>query len=286
MERIDLEQGSKEWLEYRYDHRNASEAPTVMRCNPFQTLNQLRKIKETREDTFKGNIATDYGNRWEEDARQKAEFLLGVDLDPAVFRDGVYSASLDGYGIDGNESVKVEIKCPFKKQDSKLWAQLQAEGSWDQVIPENYVWQLVHQQMVCPTTRNYFFVFIPNEDFRLVECFITDEQIEQLKAGWEAFENPEQESSFDPDHAFALVTARALWKEEEAKAKTNLSEIEAELKRMAGEHDTEFPGGLSYKKRSRKGTVDTAKMAKDGIDVESYRKPDSSYFTFVAGDSK
>jgi len=281
MEKVDLVQGTQEWLEYRYQHRNASEAPTVMRCNPFQSISQLRKIKETHEDTFQGNLATDYGNKWEESAKEKVEFLLGVGLEPAVFRDGVYSASLDGYGENGNESIKVEIKCPFRKQDSKLWAQLQAEGSWDQVIPENYVWQIVHQHLVVPTARTYFFVFIPNEDFRLIECFVSDEQIEQLKAGWEAFENPETEQGFDVEQAAILVDRRASLKASEASIKAELGEVESELKRMSGEKDTEFPNGLVYVKRSRKGSIDTAKMEKDGYDIEAYRKPETTYMSFM-----
>ena len=280
-ERIKLQQNTPEWLEYRFDHRNASEAGTVMQCNPFQSISKLRAIKESREDSFKGNPATEYGHRWEDAAKEKVEFLLGVDLEDAIFRDGVYSASLDAYGIDGNESVKVEIKCPYRKQDSKLWQQLQIDGDWTQVIPEYYVWQIVHQHMVCPTTRVYFFAFIPDEDFRLVECFVTDEQVERLRAAWEVFANPDTETTVNELLASQLVESRSYWKNIKSEAEKEIAQAEVELKRMAGEQNTDFPGGLSYVQRTRKGTVDTAKMQKDGIDVESYRKKATKYMTFV-----
>lgn len=279
-ERIELEQNTDEWLEYRFKHRNASEAGTVMRCNPFQTINQLRQVKETGVSDFQGNVATDYGHKWEDAAKEKVEFLLGVDLEPAIFREGVYSASLDAYGQEGNESFKVEIKCPYRKQDSKLWAQLQTEGPWYKVIPEHYVWQIVHQHMVIPTTKTYFFAFIPNEDFRLIECYVTGVQIEKLKAAWEAFENPDDHSPEVDETALQYVQHRAYWKTQKAIAEKEINTAEAELKRLAGDKDTEFPGGLSIVKRERKGSVDTEKMAKDGIDVESYRKAPSTYMTF------
>jgi putative phage-type endonuclease len=280
-EQVSLEQNTPEWLDYRFDHRNASEAGTVMRCNPFQTIEKLRRLKENREDDFKGNVATDYGHKWEDTAKEYAENLLNMELEPAIFKDGVYSASLDAFGILDNESVKVEIKCPYKKQDSKLWAQLQTEGAWYDVIPEHYVWQIVHQHMVCPTTRTYFFVFIPDEDFRLIECFVTGAQIDKLKAAWEAFANPDLETDFDLERAEVLVERRKQLKNLQSTTDSDLKTVEAELKRMAGETDTDFPGGLHYVKRSRKGGIDAAQLKKAGIDPDQYRKADSTYMTFV-----
>jgi len=285
LEKIELEQGSPEWLEYRYDHRNASEAGTVMGCNPFQTIDKLRKVKENREDDFKGNVATDYGNRYEDEAKQKAEELLGVSLEPVVYRDGVYSASLDAFGTDENESVKVEIKCPYRKQDSKLWAQLQTEGAWYNVIPEHYVWQIVHQEMVVPTARTYFFVYIPGEDFRLIECFVTGAQIDKLKAAWEAFANPEP-VNYDAERASVLVERRTQLKNLQETVSLDLRSVEAELKRMAGGVDTVFPGGLAYVKRTRKGGIDNAKLTAAGLNPDDYRKPDSEFMTFAQRSEK
>jgi len=73
-ERIELEQNTQEWLDYRFDHRNASEAGTVMGVNPYQSIAKLRKIKEAREDSFKGNAATDYGHKWGMPQKRKRSF--------------------------------------------------------------------------------------------------------------------------------------------------------------------------------------------------------------------
>ena len=286
-ERIFLEQGSPEWLDYRYDHLNASEAGTVMHCNPYQKIVKLREIKKNRNDSFKGNPATDYGTYWEDSAREYVSALLKVDLIPAVFRDGIYSASLDAYGTDGNESVKVEIKCPYKREDSQLWSQLQIEGSWDQVIPEHYVWQIVHQQMVVPTERTYFFAFIPGngetkDDWRLIECFVTEEQIRKLQSGWEDFLYPKVEAKhINTPEAAALVRQRADLVRAKKDAERRLKDAETKLKQMAGEADTVFPAGLTYVSKERAGSVNTDKMKSDGIDVDAYRNPPTQFMQFV-----
>lgn len=286
-ERVNLEQNTPEWEDYRYDHCNASEAGTVMRCNKFQTIEQLRKIKETRQSDFKGNAATEYGHKHEESARVRVEELLGATLKDCVFRDGIYSASLDAFGVDGNETIKVEIKCPYGREDSYLWKRMQEDNKpWDQKIPEYYVWQIVHQHMVMPTARTYFFVFIPGETweqdkFELVECFVTDDQVEQLKAGWEAFLNPEEgEQEINDDEAILAVYERAKLKYEIAKLQDKLGEIEADLKRRSAGRPTVFGKELSYKPFVRKGTIDAKALYADGIDADKYRKADTKYWKF------
>lgn len=280
-ERVYLKQNSPEWLEYRFDHRNASEAGTVMRCNPFQTVENLRKIKKDRKDTFVGNLATEYGHKHEPEARAKAEELLGIGLEDAVFKDGVYSASLDAYGESGNESIKVEIKCPYKQKDSHLWKQLQIEGDWTQRIPEYYVWQIVHQHMVKPTTQTWFLAYIPGGDFEWIQCFPSEEQIDKLKLAWEAFENPEEGSQeIDTDDARRLVYERAILKHKMSKLDKELKQVESELKRMAGEQDTLFANELRLVKKSRAGAINAKKLEADGINVDQYRGDDVQFMQF------
>ena len=154
---IELEQGSLEWHEHRAKYRNASEAGAVMGVSPYQTPRELWESKNGMGKPFQGNVATDYGNAMEPKALAKFAELWDLDLmiRPTVFVDGEYSASLDGYGLasptmlsdriweDHGDHVMVEIKCPYQKQQSKLW-QIASEGQ----IPELYYWQMVHQQMV------------------------------------------------------------------------------------------------------------------------------------------
>lgn len=294
MEKLNLEQGSSEWLTYRYAHRNASEAGTVMGVNPYQTPYELRVEKETHQSTFEGNIATDYGHRWEEAARLKVGELLGIEFDTGVYREGLYSASLDAYGMDGNESVKVEIKCPFQRERSKLWHQSQIDNAtWDQIIPEHYLWQVVHQDMVVPTTRTYFFIFIPGrdeepDDFSLTQCFPTDGQKAQLKECWDDFYNdpPRPDIVMQEDkHLIEQMAQLRYWKGQKAVADAEVKSLQSELK----DHtpigvDIKYPDGSTIKWSSRAGSVDTKKIAEEfNINLDDYRNAPSTIQTIKLG---
>jgi putative phage-type endonuclease len=289
MEFIDLEQGSEAWLQYRYQHRNASEAGTVMGVNPYQTPYELRVEKTTQQSSFEGNIATDYGTRWEEKARERVAELLDIELTPAVYREGLYSASLDAYGTNDNESVKVEIKCPFQRKKSKLWKQMQIDNAgWEQCVPETYFWQIVHQDMVCPTTRTYFFVYIParegeEEDWELLECFPKPMDAEALKAAWEDFfANPPAPDikTVKDKHLIGMMGELQGWKRQVDEVKNKISSIEAELKEAAQDQDWVYPDGSTIKWGSRVGAVDTKKIAAEfNINLDDYRKKPSIFQT-------
>jgi putative phage-type endonuclease len=289
MELIKLEQGSEAWLDYRYEQRNASEAGTVMGVNPYQTPYELRVEKTTKMSSFKGNIATDYGNVWEANARKVVADLLMMDLEPAVYREGAYSASLDAYGVKDNESVKVEIKCPFQRKKSKLWSQVKIDNaSWDQCVPETYLWQIVHQDFVCPTTRTYFFVYIPakqgeKEDWDLIECFPNDVQKDELVAAWDDFfENPPPPdlAPVKDKHLIAQMAELRKFKGQLDILKNNIAEIESELKNKAKDKDTVYPDGSTIKWGSRIGAVDNKKIYADySVNVDKYRKTPSRFQT-------
>jgi putative phage-type endonuclease len=289
MKFIELEQNTDAWLDYRYDHRNASEAGTIMGVNPYQTKEALMLEKTMRHSEFKGNIVTDYGHRWEDRAREVVSKILGIELAPAIAEEGAYSASLDAYGVEGNENVKVEIKCPFQRHRSKLWAQTQIEGSWEQLIPEHYRWQIVHQEMVCPTARTYFFVFIPGkdgdeDDFSLIECFPRADQIADLRAAWDKFYDDPVEDSFvmADEYQDDRNQSRKALKESIAVLQEELKSYENELKDLAPRgKEVRFSDGTRLKWMSRKGSVNTGKIAKEfGIDLDQYRNKDTEYQQF------
>jgi len=130
--------------------------------------------------------------------------------------------------------------------------------------------------MVMPTARTFFFIFIPNEDFRLIECFVTDEQVAALKEAWEKFANPEAELT--TEYLRPVVDRRAEVKLQIAQLSDELKTIESELKDSG---EVEFPGGLRLVERVRKGSIDQRKMEKFGLAVDNFRKPDLTYKTFV-----
>lgn len=95
----ELTQGSPEWLSYRRQHFNASDAPAMMGCSPYKTRTELlhematglnAEVDQATQRRF------DNGHRFEALARPLAEEIIGDELYPVVGSEGRYSASFDG----------------------------------------------------------------------------------------------------------------------------------------------------------------------------------------------
>ena len=74
-------------------------------------------------------------------------------------------------------------------------------------------------------------------------------------------------------------------KEEKSQIEKRLKELEAQYKPMLGNLEKNLffitTSGIrfSIKKATRKGSIDAKVMEEDGIDVDSYRKASSVYYT-------
>ena len=276
---IELEQGSLEWHEHRAKYRNASEAGAVMGVSPYQTPRELWESKNGIGKPFQGNVATDYGIAMEPEALAKFEELWETELEPTVFVDGEYSASLDGYSVnsimvdvDGEYSVSsimVEIKCPYQKQQSKLW---QTEE-----IPEHYYWQMVHQQMVCKAKRCYFFVYIDDNHYRVTPMLPNQGDIEKLRAAWDDFyANPPEPKFQNRDDLIPLAEEYAALKAAADDANKKLKEIETQLKQSC--EVSSVAGNVQIQTICKKGTIDYKSIPDiKEVDLESYRKPTTTY---------
>jgi putative phage-type endonuclease len=100
MKKIDLEQGTEEWLRFRTKHIGSSDAPIIMGVSKFCTIDELilekRGIKSNKP-------ANDYilnkGHKMEARARNLFEIELGSKIEPGVYESEKYpflAASLDG----------------------------------------------------------------------------------------------------------------------------------------------------------------------------------------------
>lgn len=94
-----LIQGSPEWLAYRAQHFNASDAPAMMGCSPYKTRTQLLHEMHTGltpDVDASTQRRFDDGHRFEALARPMAEKIIGMDLYPVTGSVGKLSASFDG----------------------------------------------------------------------------------------------------------------------------------------------------------------------------------------------
>ena len=110
--RVELEQGSKVWLDWRTDGIGGSDAPCVLDESPFKSAAALRDEKlATRVEVIdRPEIAL--GIALEPEARLTYCREYGVDVEPVCVQSTQYPwlrASLDGLSADGQRVV--EIKC-------------------------------------------------------------------------------------------------------------------------------------------------------------------------------
>lgn len=148
--RIDLEQGSAEWLEYRRTKIGASDAATIMGLNPWKKPPHLWEEKMGIKDVFI-NDAMKRGSGLENMARKKLECSLGIKLDNPTLESIEHpwmSASLDAYNED--HRILAEIKCPNPK-----WHQYAIEGE----VPQHYYPQLQHQMAVTGIEMMIYYSF-------------------------------------------------------------------------------------------------------------------------------
>lgn len=99
-----LKQGTPEWHSYRAAHFNASDAPTMMGCSPYNKRSDLLKQYSTglaKEVDAGTQVLFDAGHRFEALSRGLAEEMVGESLYPVTGSEGELSASFDGITMDG-----------------------------------------------------------------------------------------------------------------------------------------------------------------------------------------
>lgn len=99
MKSHNLTQGTPEWLAYRREHFNASDAPAMMNVSPYKTRAALLRELHTGiapEISDQTQYLFDRGHKFEAASRGMAETILGEELYPVVGSLDKLSASFDG----------------------------------------------------------------------------------------------------------------------------------------------------------------------------------------------
>lgn len=198
MQTHDLTQGSPEWLAYRREHFNASDAPAMLGCSPYKRRDALLRematgIGEEVDDATQRRF--DAGHRFEANARALAEELLGEDLFPVVGSDGRYSASLDGLTMLGeicweHKTLNAQLREAFA--DIGTIAPEHRERSGGKSLPLHYRVQLEQQLMVSGAGKCLFTASRWADDGTLLEAehcwYYPDPELRaRIVAGWEQF---------------------------------------------------------------------------------------------------
>lgn len=207
------------------------------------------------------------------DVNHEGQPILGA-IDSMVLQDGSYSASLDGINFEG--SLLVEIKCPFKGNNSALWLDA-ANGQ----IPAHYLVQIQHQLWVSGAILAHFWVFDGTQG--LILSVERDEgAMEAIRRGWDAFQvhldtdTPPPLTDSDTvvreDDAWqSAASAFAAAKATSDAADSELASAREKLVSLA-RHPKETGAGVSVTRFWKQGAVAYAKVPElKGVALDKYR---------------
>jgi putative phage-type endonuclease len=188
MKTHNLIQGSAEWLAYRAQHNNASDAPAMMGCSAHKTRSQLLHEKHaglTPEIDASLQRRFDDGHRFEALARPLAEAIIGEELYPVTGSSGRLSASFDGL------TMLEDTAFEHKTLNNELRACMKDEGN-GYSLPLQYQVQMEQQLMVSGAER-VLFMATKWEGNTLVEkrqCWYEPNAKlrAEIVAGWAQFE--------------------------------------------------------------------------------------------------
>jgi putative phage-type endonuclease len=174
MKTQNLLQGSPQWLAYRAQHFNASDAPAMMGASAYKTRTQLLHEMHTGM-TPDVDAATqrlfDDGHRFEALARPLAEQIIEADLYPVTGSEGRLSASFDGLTMDDatifeHKTLNSELRAAFDMIDTIAPEYRTLVGAAE--LPLMYRIQMEQQLMVSGAERCLFMASSWNGD-ELVE---------------------------------------------------------------------------------------------------------------------
>jgi putative phage-type endonuclease len=169
-----LEQGSREWLDWRKGVIGASDAPTIMGENPWAKPSRLLEEKLGVHKEFHGNAATREGHRLEEIARKEIEQKFGETLRPTIVQDAEHpflAASLDA--INSKYSNLYEIKCGVKAYEI---------ARSTRTTPKYYVAQLQHMMMITGIECVVFAAYRPSMPLVTFEVSRDDKYIKHMRS--------------------------------------------------------------------------------------------------------
>jgi putative phage-type endonuclease len=308
MKKIELEQGSQDWLNWRRSGITATEAEIILGRNketsPLMLYRQKKGLLAVPDLSCIPAVRFGKENepvirsRWED-----AKFDVATPCCAEWDANPVFRASFDGLNADGHP---VEFKCPTP--DGATLQDVRANGTESAAYKKYYV-QVQHQLLVSDSDIG-FLVFMDGDSF--IEFPIQRDQklIDEIVAKGEAFwrcmaNNVEPEEDVKSDVYFPhekgdvdewlqaaelLLQAQSELKQIEDsvnEAKSHWMRIKAEaentLKQLVGSHMKADFGGVTVTRSVIRGKVDEKLLQKKGVAaelIEECRKSDSERWLF------
>lgn len=287
MRKVELDQGSEEWLKWRRGLLTATDAPVLMGVSPYATPYKIwqRKIGQGREQ--EETEAMRRGKRDEPIARDWFNEEYGLDMQPCCVESESYNyigSSLDGLSACGKYILEI------KSNGDQYHFGLRSGG-----IPDFHLMQMQHQLLSTDgQVEKGFYLSINKGEKVVIEVYPDkawmDEYLPKAQEFWRKvvfMEAPElcqkdyRDMNFDVDWNKCADDYRKICEQignlEEAK-----ENYRKQLIKLCGD-DSCYGKGVKVLKRITKGRVDYEAIPElTNVDLERYRKtPTSSWTIFL-----
>lgn len=223
-QRINLNQGTHNWAEWRKSGIGSSDAPSIMGENPWKSADLLLKEKLGLVEPFNGNYLTRRGQKLEPVARRLYSQRTGIAVEPATLRSTRYTwqiASVDGLDVRGSRVV--EIKC-----GAKVYSITQQTGN----VPRYYYGQLQHILSVTGLDQIDFVCFLPDKPLLMLDVPRDDRYIRRMFEAEEEFWEKMSRQFNSNVGSFVLEWRESVRRQQEERAAAAVSAKAVELVRV------------------------------------------------------
>ncbi len=287
MRKVDFEQGSQAWLDWRKGLLTATDAAMLLGVSPYVTPYKgwQRKLGDIPEQTV--NPAMLRGQRDEPIARAMFIEQSGINMTPCCVESDIYKfigASLDGISDCGKYILEIKSQRPVS------------------AIPDFHNMQMQHQFLSTDNeAKKGFYVSIWENKIYPIEVDLDLEwqknYLPQAKEFWKKVALREAPALMDKDYKdMTMSTGWSSYANEYIKLCFQIKHLETikdsyktELIALC-EDENCSGGGIKVLKRKMKGRVDYDELLKEiGIEEEKvnrYRKPDSTSWAIMVDGKK
>lgn len=268
------------WLAERRKGIGSSDAPVIMGVSPWNTMFKLWMDKTgqiAKEDEFKGNWATERGNRLEPEVRKWYNEKFHCEMKPENMvhpEDPRWRCSLDGRDAKLNKII--EIKAPGREDHE--WA-LRGE------VPLKY-WPQCQWLLMVSGAESLDYVSF-NDNYAVVNVLPDTEyqllMLNRAKEFWVYVETmtppPSTEIVIDDPYCMGLLAEYDAISEQLKRIEARKSELLDQIKEYVDAGSAKCAGfKLSWVER--KGTVDYSAVPElVGLNLDQYRKKPSVFLT-------
>lgn len=286
---IDLEQGSKEWLEWRRGLITASNASVLLGKNQYKKTPKMlwEEMMGIAEPT-KVNYAMQRGTMMEPLLRDIFINVTGIWIDPVCVQHAEYpflGASLDGF--NQHEGIIVELKTG----SMDLYEAVKNGKN----LREDYFIQIQHQDLCCQefdVKKIYLGVQHPHDQNQMaIRCYDKDEKLQELIV--------EVSKKFYYDHVVTKMPPKVGESERivrtgdrlkyiasrldvisdmEAALKKERDSLKAEAQELCDNSSADFYGWSLIFTNSSTGIDYKKACEENGIDLEKYHRPKKERF--------